>query len=134
MELKFEGLDELIREVDKIEGLTNRIKNKALIRGGDILVKHMKKEVYNHGLDRITGEAYESITRTDPRGGELFVGVEGGYQQPGFYLYFHEYGYYNVLVGRFIAPKPFASIAYEKSKWEIFDAYVDEFRKGLGMT
>lgn len=133
MKLEFEGIDELIKEIDRIEGLTTRIKNKALIRGGDILVKQMKEEVYNNGLDRITGEAYDSITRTNPKRNELFVGVAGGYQQPGFYLYFHEYGYYNVRVGRFIPPKPFASIAYEKSKPEILDAYVDEFRKGLGM-
>lgn len=134
MKLEFEGIDELIREIDKIEGLTPQIKNKALARGGDILRDRMKNEVYRHGLNPYTWEAYESIIRTDPKNGELFVGTQGGVQQPGYYLYMHEFGYYNVRAKRFIPPKPFASIAFENSKNDILNAYLDEFRKGLGMT
>src|SRR5690606_29276824 len=105
----------------------------ALIRGGDVLRDRMKKEVYRHGLDRISGEAEEAIIRTDPKNDELFVGTQGGAKAPGFYLYMHEFGYWNVRAKRFIPPKPFASIAYEMAKPDILDAYVDEFRKGLGM-
>lgn len=131
MRLDFEGLDELIAELDRIEGLTDEIRDRALIRGGDILRDRMKAEVYAHGLNRITGEAQASITRTDPQNGELFVGTQGGRKQPGFYLYMHEFGYFNVRARRFIPPRPFASIAYELTKPDIMDAYVDEVRKGL---
>lgn len=131
MRLDFEGLDELIAELDRIEGLTDEIRDRALIRGGDILRDRMKAEVYAHGLNRITGEAQASITRTDPQNGELFVGTQGGRKQPGFYLYMHEFGYFNVRARRFIPPRPFASIAYELAKPDIMDAYVDEVRKGL---
>jgi len=132
--IEFEGIDELIAEVDRIEGMTPRLKNRALIRGGDILRDQMKKEVYSHGLDRISGEAEEAIIRTDPKNNELFVGTQGGVKAPGFYLYMHEFGYWSVRANRFIPPKPFASIAYEMSKNKILDAYVDEFRKGLDMN
>lgn len=133
MKLEFDGLDQLIAEIDRIEGLTDSLKNKALVAGGDILLERMKSEVYRNGLHRRTGEAYEALTRTDPKNGELFVGIKGGDRVPGYYLYMHEFGYWNVRAGRFIAPRPFASIAYENSKNDIMNAYVDEFRKGLGM-
>lgn len=133
MNFEFSGLDELIAEIDRIEGLTDDLKDEALIKGGDLLKDRMTKAVYAYGLHRISGEAEESIDRTDPKNDELFVGTKGGKRQPGFYLYMHEFGYWNVRAKKFIAPKPFASITYEKSKLAILDAYVDVFRKGLGM-
>src|SRR4051794_19302455 len=104
MEFEFEGLDELIKEIDKIEGLTEDLKDKALIKGGDFLKDRISSEVYSHGLTKRSGEAQEAITRTDPENNELFVGTKGGKKQPGYYLYMHEFGYYNVRAKRFIAP------------------------------
>lgn len=133
MQFEFDGIDNLIAEIDKIEGLTEDLKDKALVEGGDILLKSMKQEVYRNGLHRRTGEGQESLTRTDPSNSELFVGTQGGKRASGFYLYMHEFGFYNVRAGRFIAPRPFASIAYNNSVNKIMDAYVDVFRKGMGM-
>ncbi|WP_078428767.1 hypothetical protein [Alkalihalobacterium alkalinitrilicum] len=133
MKFDFEGLDELIAEVERLENVPTRVKNRALIRGGDILLERMKQEVYSNGLVRRSGDAERSLIRTDPKNGELFVGTQGGAQVPGFYLYMHEFGFYNVRARRFIPPKPFASIAYEGSKDDILDAYVDELRKEMGM-
>lgn len=134
MNFEFEGLDELIAEIDRIEEVSEDLKDKALIEGGDVLRDRMKAEVYAHGLHRRTGQAEEAITRTDPKNHELFVGTEGGKQQPGFYLYMHEFGFWNVRAGRFIAPRPFASIAYQGAIPDIMNVYADVFRKGLGMT
>lgn len=133
MNFDFSGLDDLIAEIDKIEGLTEELKDQALISGGDYLRDRMEEEVYSHGLTERSGEAQESITRTDPDGGTLFVGTEGGKRQPGFYLYMHEFGYYNVQAGRFIAPKPMASVVYEQNKSAIMDKYVSVFKKGMGL-
>lgn len=133
MRLDFEGLDELIAEIDKIEGLTDDLKDEALIAGGDYLSDKFKAEVYSHGLNPFSGESPEAITRTDPQGEELFVGTEGGKKQPGYYLYMQEFGFYNVRAKRFIAPKPTFSIVYENNKGAILDEYVKVFRKGLGM-
>lgn len=132
--IDFEGLDELIAEVERIENVTESLKDKALIAGGELLLTNMIASVYSHGLQRRSGQAQESLTRTDPKNNELFVGTEGGKKQPGFYLYMHEFGFWNVRAQRFIAPRPFASIAYENSKGAIVEAYADEFRKGLKMT
>lgn len=129
MQFDFEGIDELIREIDKIEGMTNELKDEALIEGADILKERMRQEVYANGLQRRSGTAQESIDRTNPKNSEILVGNTG----KGYYLYFHEEGFYNVWAKRFISPRPFASIAYENSKNDILNAYVDVFRKGLGM-
>lgn len=132
MNLEFEGLDDLIAEIDRIEGLTQELKDEALIAGGDYLRDQIKSEVYSHGLHKRTGEAEEAIVRTNPKNNELFVGTEGGKKQPGFYLYMHEFGYFNVRAGRFIAPLPLVSIVYENNKNAILDKYVEVFKKGLG--
>lgn len=134
MRLEYEGLDELIAEVERIESLTEDLKDKALIAGGDYLRDRIKSEVYSHGLVKRSGEAQEAIVRTDPKNHELFVGTEGGKKQPGFYLYMHEFGFWNVRAQRFIAPLPLVSIVYESSKNNIMNEYVDVFRKGMGMA
>ncbi len=134
MNLEFEGLDELIKEIDRIEGISNDLKDKALIAGGDLLREKISAEVYSHGLNRRSGEAEGSIVRTDPINHELFVGTEGGKQQPGYYLYMHEFGYYNVIAGRFMAPLPLVSIVYENNKNNILNKYVEVFQRGLGMS
>ncbi|RDW17633.1 hypothetical protein CWR48_14055 [Oceanobacillus arenosus] len=133
MQLDFDGLDELIAEIDRIEGLTDELKDQALIKGGDLLKDRIASEVYSHGLTKRSGEAQEAITRTDPENNELFVGTKGGAKQPGYYLYMHEFGFYNVRAGRFIAPLPLVSIVYENNKNNILNEYVDVFRKGMGM-
>lgn len=132
-DFEIEGLDELIKEVDRIEGMTDELKDEALIAGGDLLRDRYQAEVYSHYLNRRTGEAQSSITRTEPEDFELFVGTKGGAKRPGFYLYMHEFGYYNVRAKRFIPPKPTFSIIYENSKGQILDKYVEVFRRGFGM-
>jgi HK97 gp10 family phage protein len=133
MQFSFEGIDDLIKEVELLQQVSKKTRNQALRRAGDLLQKRMKEEVYRHGLQRRTGEAQEAIVRTEPSKGEVFVGTQGGVQAPGYYLYMHEFGFYNVRAKRFIAPRPFASVAYELSKSEILDIYVEEIRKGMGM-
>jgi len=133
MELEIEGLDELIDYLEKLEQDTEPIINEALIAGGDFLKEQIKSQVYSHGLTRRSGQAQEAIVRTDPVNGELYVGTQGGKKQPGFYLYMHEFGYFNVRAKRFIAPKPLVSVVYESSKNAILDKYAEVFRRRWGL-
>ena len=73
MQIEFEGIDELIKEVERLGEVSTRTKNRALRRAGDLLRERMKQEVYNHGLNKITGEAQEAIIRTEPKKAENFV-------------------------------------------------------------
>ncbi len=131
MEVQFDGLDELLSELDKLESNVKRVKNKALRKGAEVLQEQMKEEVYSHGLVERSGEARESIVTSRVKDDSIYVGTPGGVAAPGFYLYFHEMGYYNVRAKRFIPPKPFASIAMELSRPKILDAYEAELKKVL---
>lgn len=134
MELEFDGFDQLIQEIEQIEqDISDDTRDEALKESGDVLLKQMENEVYAHGLTRRSGEAQESLTRTDPKNGEVFVGTQGGRKQPGFYLYMHEFGYYNVWAQRFIPPRPFASIAYQSALNSMLDAQVKVLQRRLGM-
>lgn len=128
--IEFEGIDELIREVEQLESESKKIKNKALIAGADLLKERTQRAVYSHGLKPHTGRAPSYIDRTSPRNDEIFVGNTSD----GFYLYFHEVGFYNVRARRFIPPRPFMSITYERSKNAILDEYVRVFREELRMV
>ena len=129
MEVDFEGIDELISELDKLEINVKRVKNKSLRKAAVVLRDRMKEEVYNHGLIERSGEAEESITTSKVKDDSIYVGTPGGVAAPGFYLYFHEMGYYNVRAKRFIPPKPFASIAMEMSRSKILAAYEEELKR-----
>ena len=129
MRLEIEGLDELIANIEKLERITQDAKDDALIAGGDLLKDKIKSEVYSHGLTRRTGEAQESIVRTDPKDGAVYVGTQGGAKRPGYYLYMHEFGYYNVRAKRFIAPKPLVSVVFSNNTQAILEEYAKVFRK-----
>lgn len=133
MDISFEGLDELIAEVERIEARSEEIKNEALRESGDYLKEKFEAEVYSHFLNRHSGDSENAITRTEPENDELFVGIRGGAQVPGFYLYMQEFGYYNVWAQRFIGPKPTFSIIYENHKGKILDIQADVIRRGLGL-
>lgn len=133
MELELEGLDDLIEELERIEQVSEDAKDEALIAGGDLLRDRIKAEVYSHGLTRRSGQAQEAIVRTDPVNGELFVGAQGGRKAPGYYLYMHEFGFYNVRAKRFIAPKPLVSVVYQASTGAILEKYAEIFRRRYGL-
>jgi HK97 gp10 family phage protein len=127
--IEFEGIDELLEELEAIGADIEKLKNKALIAGADLLKERMREEVYRHGLHKRTGTAEKSIDRTNPKNGEIFVGNT----PDGFYLYFHEFGFWNTWADRYIPPRPFASIAYEQSKDDVLDKMAEVLREGLGM-
>lgn len=131
--IEFTGIDQLIEEFGKFEDVGQDVKDEALIAGADVVKEQMKSEVYAHGLTRRSGEAEESIDRTDPEDDEIFIGPRGGAKVPGFYLYFHEFGYFNVLAGRFMPPKPFASIAFENAKGRVLEKQAEVYKRRMGM-
>lgn len=125
--IEFDGIDELLKELDSIEADLPNLKKKALIESADLLKDRMQKGVYSHGLNRHSGKAPTYIDRTSPRNDEIYVGNTSD----GYYLFFHEEGFYNVRARRFIEPRPFASVIYEKSKGAILDEQVKVLREGL---
>ena len=129
MEFEYDGFDQLIQEIESLEKVTKDVQDEALIAAGDVLVENMQSQVYAHGLQRRSGTGQASIGRTNPKNGELFVGPS----KSGFYLYMHEFGFFNVRAGRFIGPKPFASIAFNQATSKMLDEQIKILRRGMGM-
>lgn len=133
MEIEIEGLDMLIDFLNDMQQNVEPTMNEALVKGGDYLKDKITQEVYSHGLTRRSGEAQKAIVRTDPVNNSLYVGTQGGVRAPGFYLYMHEFGYYNVRARRFISPKPLVSVVYKNNKDAVLEKYAEVFRKRWGM-
>lgn len=127
MNIQFEGIEELIRELEAIEADVPKLKKEALIAGAELLKKRTQESVYSYGLRKRSGKAPEYIDRTNPKNDEIFVGNT----RDGFYLYFHEFGYWHANGKRFVPPRPFMSITYEQSINAIMNEYVKVFREGL---
>lgn len=127
--IEFNGIDELIKELEAIEADVPKLKKEALIAGADLLKERTKESVYSYGLQKRSGKAPEYIDRTNPKNDEIFVGNT----KDGFYLYFHEIGYWHVKGKRFIPPKPFMSVTYQRSVNAILNEYKKVFQRGLKM-
>lgn len=127
--IEFNGIDELIKELEAIEVDVPKLKKEALIAGADLLKERTKESVYSYGLQKRSGKAPEYIDRTNPKNDEIFVGNT----KDGFYLYFHEIGYWHVKGKRFIPPKPFMSVTYQRSVNAILNEYKKVFQRGLKM-
>src|SRR5690625_7608237 len=67
IDVEIDGIDDLIKELENLERTTEEAKDDALISGGELLKNKIKSEVYSHGLHRRTGQAQDSIVRTDPK-------------------------------------------------------------------
>lgn len=129
MKIEFNGIDELIKELETIGQDVEKIKKEALIAGAELLKERARDAVYSYGLRKRSGKAPEYIDRTNPKNDEIFVGNT----KDGFYLYFHEIGYWHVKGKRFIPPKPFMSVTYQRSVNAILNEYKKVFQRGLKM-
>lgn len=125
--ISFEGIDELIAELEAIDADVPKLKKEALIAGAELLKERTRDAVYSYGLRKRSGKAPEYIDRTNPKNDEIFVGNT----RDGFYLYFHEFGYWHVNGKRFVPPRPFMSITYQRSVNDILNEYKKVFQRGL---
>ncbi len=129
MEVEIEGLDDLIKFIEDMQGDTEPAINEALEVSGDYLKDKYTEGVYSYGLNRRSGQAAESVTRTNPTNGSLYVGIKGGAKVKGYYLYMHEIGFWNVRAQRFIAPRPTFGTIYANEQNNILQKQAEVFRK-----
>ena len=133
MNLEIEGLEELLAEVERLETVSEKLKDEALKAGAELLKKRTSEQIYSHGLNKRTGRSVEAVDSTEPMNDEVFVGLKGGKKSPHYYLAIQENGFYNVRAKRFIAPKPTFQTVYENSKGDILKEYAKVFKRGLGL-
>jgi HK97 gp10 family phage protein len=124
MGIKLEGMDELLRQIDKLGSKAEQTKNKALEEAGDFLKERIKANVPVR-----TGNLQKNIVRSEVKDGKVEVGAS----PDGFYGYFLEFGFFNKRVKRRIPPRPFVGPAFEANKKAIRDKMATVIKRGLGL-
>ncbi|WP_156290785.1 HK97-gp10 family putative phage morphogenesis protein [Oceanobacillus salinisoli] len=124
MRVEFEGMEELIQEMQKMETGMNESKNEALLKGAEVVQKETKKlaPVRSQG----GGTLRDNINISDIEKDDIYVYVDQ--QGPAYYGYFLEYGTSKMSARPFMAP------AFNRSRFQIEQAMATSLRKRLGLS
>lgn len=120
--MKVEGMESLLSEIEKLGQKGSRIENKALREAGDVVKEAILREVPVR-----TGTLKASITRSNVKTKDGVKRVEVGPGKDGYYAAFLEFGTFKMPAD------PFMSRGYEKSKDYAERKIASEMKKGLGL-
>lgn len=121
-DLKLEGIEDLIAEVEKLGAKGSRIENQALREAGEIVRQAIKQEAPQR-----TGTLKKSIETSGVKTKDGVKHVEVGPDKEGWYGEFVEFGTVKMKAN------PFMARGYENSKDRAVDKIAEELRKGLGL-
>lgn len=121
-DMKLEGMEELLAEVERLGKAGNRIENAALREAGDAVKTSIQNETPTRSGKL---KASISVSRVKTKGG--IKQVEVGPGPGGYYGKFLEFGTVKMRAN------PFMSRGYETSKSEAERIIEEEIRKGLGL-
>jgi HK97 gp10 family phage protein len=121
-DLKLEGIEDLIAEVEKLGAKGSRIENQALREAGEIVRQAIKQEAPQR-----TGTLKKSIETSGVKTKDGVKHVEVGPDKEGWYGKFVEFGTVKMKAN------PFMARGYENSKDREVDKIAEELRKGLGL-
>lgn len=127
VEVKFEGMQELLNKVEELGKKGSNIEGKALKKAGEFLAEEMKNEIISRGLVR-TGKLRDSIdvSRIKTKQGQKYVEV-GPNKETNWRAKFIEFGTSKMRANPFMSP------TFEKNKEEIQEIIKNELKKGLGI-
>ena len=126
MNLEFEGMEDLLRNIEKLGDKGKQIEEKALNEGADHLVQKFKAS--NDFKDE-TGILRKSIGKSSVKNGH----IEAGVGPEGFYGLFLEIGFYNKRVKRQIPPRPWMGPAFESSSPDVQRIMAGAVKRELGI-
>lgn len=124
--IEFEGMDEILRNIEELGKKGKAIEEKALNEGADHMMRTLKAT--NRFKDD-TGTLRGSITKSQVKDGRIEVGPS----DKGFYGRFLEFGFYNKRVKRQIPPRPWMAPEYETNVGKIQEIMKDTAKKELGL-
>ena len=121
-DMKVDGMENLLAEIEKLGQKGSRIENKALKEAGDVVKESIEKEVPVR-----TGKLKQSITVSRVKTKDGVKRVEVGPDKDGYYGKFVEFGTVKMKAN------PFMSRGYETSKEEAMEAIEKNLKEGLGL-
>ncbi|MCD8502944.1 MAG: HK97 gp10 family phage protein [Bacillaceae bacterium] len=120
--IEIEGIENVVRELEKLGNKGRRIENTALKKAGETVQGAVQAETPTR-----TGQLKESIAVSNVKTKGGVKHVEVGPNNKGWYGKFVEFGTVKMKAN------PFMSRGYEKSKGEAMDTIRSELKKGLGL-
>lgn len=121
-DMKVDGMENLLAEIEKLGQAGSRIENKALREAGDVVKDAIVKEVPVK-----TGKLKQSITVSRVKTKDRVKQVEVGPDKDGYYGKFVEFGTVNMKAN------PFMARGYETSKEEAMSTIEKNLKEGLGL-
>lgn len=121
-DMKVDGMENLLAEIEKLGQKGSRIENKALKEAGDVVKESIEKEVPVR-----TGKLKQSITVSRVKTKDGVKRVEVGPDKDGYYGKFVEFGTVKMKAN------PFMSRAYETSKEDAMSTIEKNLKEGLGL-
>ena len=126
LDLKLEGMDDLLKEVEEMGSKGNRVANKALKLAAEPIFNDM---VANAPEDTGKGKSQLKIGNISTKKGRktLPIGLTKDVIGEAYWLRFHEFGTYKMQASPFLSP------AYEKNRDQSQKIIIKEIKKGLGL-
>ena len=121
-DMKLEGMDELLAEIERLGKEGSKIENNALREAGEAV----KQSIQNETPTR-TGKLKASISVSRVKTKSGIKQVEVGPGKDGYYGKFLEFGTVKIRAN------PFMSRGYETSKSEAERIIEEEIKRGLGL-
>ncbi|MEK4871578.1 HK97-gp10 family putative phage morphogenesis protein [Niallia sp. FSL W8-1348] len=121
MKFEFEGLQELMAEIERTNRGMENARDEALKAGGEVMQKETEK-----AAPKKTGNLKANIKISDIEDGNIFVYVDN--QGKAYYGHMHEFGTSKMPA------KPFMAPSLNKSKMKINQAMAEKLRNRLRGT
>ena len=121
-DMKLEGMENLLNEIEKLGKTGSRMENKALREAGDVVKEAIQKETPIR-----SGKLKESITVSRVKNKDGAKRVEVGPNKDVFYSRFVEFGTVKMKAN------PFMARGYETSKENAMETIEKKLKEGLGL-
>ena len=121
-DMKLEGMENLLSEIEKLGKIGSRIENKALREAGDVVKEAIQKETPIR-----SGKLKESINVSRVKNKDGAKRVEVGPNKDVFYSRFVEFGTVKMKAN------PFMARGYETSKDSAMETIEKNLKEGLGL-
>ena len=125
-EVDLQGMDELISIVTQMGKNVNRIENKALRAGAQVVKDGMKDEIRRQGLVK-TGKMLDSVDMSRVKTTDFGKYIEIGPGGEAYYWLFVDLG------TRHITPRQFTALTVAATERKVYRAMEDVFLGAIGL-
>jgi HK97 gp10 family phage protein len=132
MSAQLEGVNQLLNRINDLgRTVPNQVRDKALDKASQYLKQKLEDNVYSFGLHELTGTAKQSMVVSTIKDGKVDVGIKNTGEA--FYLYFHEFGFFNKMVGKKVPARPLFRPTFENEKQRLQQIMKDVIKGELNI-